>query len=260
MLIRICSFYTLNNCPVFGEYYSHEKGSFTGASNRRIGRFEEADRGTLFLDEIGDISPLVQVKILRFLQELEFQRVGGNQTIRADVRIISATNQDLGARIAQRTGREARFYRVTGLDIGIPPPLRERKEDLPALIDHFLTHFAAENGKQIQGISPEARDLFMKYDYPGNVRELENIIERAVVITRGLTISSRDLPFSGGPAHSNQSDTGNPGTLKESIDALERKMVEDALRSTENHQTRAAGLLGISERMLRYKVKKYGLK
>ena len=241
------------------ELFGHEKGSFTGASNRRIGRFEEADRGTLFLDEIGDISPLVQVKILRFLQELEFQRVGGNQTIRADVRIISATNQDLRARIEQGRFREDLFYRLNVVDIVIPP-LWERKEDLPALIDHFLTHFAAENGKQIQGISPEARDLFMKYDYPGNVRELENIIERAVVITRGLTISSRDLPFSGGPAHSNQSDTGNPGTLKESIDALERRMVQDALRSTGNHQTRAAGLLGISERMLRYKVKKYGLK
>ena len=241
------------------ELFGHEKGSFTGASNRRIGRFEEADRGTLFLDEIGDISPLVQVKILRFLQELEFQRVGGNQTIRADVRIISATNQDLRARIEQGRFREDLFYRLNVVDIVIPP-LWERKEDLPALIDHFLTHFAAENGKQIQGISPEARDLFMKYDYPGNVRELENIIERAVVITRGLIISSRDLPFSGGPAHSNQSETGNPGTLKESIDALERRMVQDALRSTGNHQTRAAGLLGISERMLRYKVKKYGLK
>lgn len=241
------------------ELFGHEKGSFTGASNRRIGRFEEADRGTLFLDEIGDISPSVQVKLLRFVQELEFQRVGGNQTIRADVRIISATNQDLRARIEQGRFREDLFYRLNVVDIVIPP-LRERKEDLPALIEHFLTHFATENGKQIQGISQEARDLFMKYDYPGNVRELENIIERAVVITRGLIISSRDLPFSGGPAHSNQSETGNPGTLKESIDALERRMVQDALRSTGNHQTRAAGLLGISERMLRYKAKKYGLK
>lgn len=241
------------------ELFGHEKGSFTGASNRRIGRFEEADRGTLFLDEIGDISLSVQVKLLRFLQELEFQRVGGNQTIRADVRIISATNQDLRARIEQGRFREDLFYRLNVVDIVIPP-LRERKEDLPALIDHFLTHFAAENGKQIQGISQEARDLFLKYDYPGNVRELENIIERAVVITRGLIISSRDLPFSGSPARSNQSETGNPGTLKESIDALERKMIQDALRATGNHQTRAAVLLGISERMLRYKAKKYGLK
>ncbi len=241
------------------ELFGHEKGAFTGASRRRIGRFEEADGGTLFLDEIGEIPLSVQVKLLRFLQEREFERVGGNQTIGSDVRIISATNQDLEAKVKKGDFREDLFYRLNVIAITIPP-LRERKEDLPPLIDHFLMRFATENGKEIKGINPEAKDLLLKYDYPGNVRELENIIERAVVITRGSIISESDLPFSRSFFLIDQKGAGTRGTLKESIESLERQMVHQAMGETDNHQTKAATLLGISERMLRYKLKKYGLK
>jgi len=241
------------------ELFGHEKGAFTGASSRRIGRFEEADGGTLFLDEIGEIPLSVQVKLLRFLQEREFQRLGGNQTIRSDVRIISATNQDLEAKVNKGTFREDLFYRLNVVAITVPP-LRERKEDLPPLIDHFLMRFAVENGKEIQGISPEAKDLLLKYDYPGNVREVENIIERAVVITRGSIISVSDLPFSKNSLRVDQSGMNARGTLKKSIESFEYQMVRQAMKETDNHQTKAANLLGISERMLRYKLKKYGLK
>ena len=241
------------------ELFGHEKGAFTGAERRRIGRFEESDGGTLFLDEIGDLSQSVQVKLLRFLQEREFQRVGGNQTLRTDVRIISATNQDLHARVKESKFREDLFYRLNVVGIVIPP-LKERKEDVSPLIDHFLRYFAIENGKEIQGISAEARDLLLKYDFPGNVRELENIIERAVVIARGSVISSADLPFTVPPTLSDQGEFKASGTLKESVDALEHQMIREAMVKTSKHQTRAASLLGISERTLRYKLKKYGLK
>lgn len=241
------------------ELFGHEKGAFTGALRRRVGRFEEADRGTLFLDEIGELSQSVQVKLLRFLQQREFQRVGGNQTIRSDVRIISATNRNLEERVKRGTFREDLFYRLNVVTITVPP-LRERKEDLSPLIDHFLRRFAVENGKELQGIRPEALDLLLKYDYPGNVRELENILERAVVITRGSVISSRDLPFSGEDLHTDERVVLARGTLKESLEALERQLIEKAMEETSNHQTNAANLLGISERMLRYKLKKYGLK
>ncbi|MBW1706139.1 MAG: sigma-54-dependent Fis family transcriptional regulator [Deltaproteobacteria bacterium] len=241
------------------ELFGHEKGAFTGASQRRIGRFEEADGGTLFLDEIGDLSPSVQVKFLRFLQEREFQRIGGNPTIRTDVRIVTATNRELDAKIREGTFREDLFYRLNVVTIEIPP-LRERKEDIPPLIDHFLNRFASENGKKLQGTDSETRDLLLKYDYPGNVRELENIIERAVVITRGEVISSRDLPFSGSSLGDAKSEMTATRSLKMSLEHLEHQMVKDAMTQTKNHQTRAARLLGISERTLRYKLKKYGLK
>ena len=241
------------------ELFGHEKGTFTGASQRRIGRFEEADGGTLFLDEIGDLSPPVQVKLLRFLQEREFQRLGGNRTIRSDVRVISATNQDLETKVKEGTFREDLFYRLNVVAVDIPP-LRERKEDLSPLIDHFLKHFANENRKRIDSISPQSKDLLLKYDYPGNVRELENIIERAVVITRESVISDADLPFSLNSPRADQEGIMIRGTMKESVEALERQMIRKAMQETSNHQTRAAGLLGISERMLRYKLKKYDLK
>ena len=241
------------------ELFGHEKGSFTGAATRRIGRFEEADGGTLFLDEIGEISPAVQVKLLRFLQEREFQRVGGNQTLHADVRIISATNRDLEAKVRANTFREDLYYRLNVVVISAPP-LRERKEDIPALIDHFLKRYSAENGKYIKEITSEAKDLLLKYDYPGNVRELENIIERAVVISRNAILSSEDLPFTDDMVF--HTDTGNKdaGMLRGSIEDLERKLIIEAMEKASDHQTKAADILGISERMLRYKLKKYGLK
>jgi len=241
------------------ELFGHEKGAFTGAVARRIGRFEEADGGTLFLDEVGEIAPAVQVKLLRFLQEREFQRLGGNATIRTDVRIISATNRDLEARVREGHFREDLFYRLNVVRLDIPP-LRERKEDIPPLVEHFLARFAADNGKDLKGVSSEARDLLMKYDYPGNVRELENIIERAVVICRGTVIGVEDLPFGAGETPSAEERDRGDGLLRGSVEDLERKLIADAMARSGDHQTRAAEILGISERMLRYKLKKYNLK
>ena len=241
------------------ELFGHEKGAFTGAGTRRIGRFEEADGGTLFIDEIGELSPSVQVKLLRFLQEREFQRLGGNQTIRTDVRIIVATNRDLETRVREGAFREDLFYRLNVVVMFIPP-LRERKDDIPLLIDHFIHRFAAENGKEIEGISREARDLLLKYAYPGNVRELENIIERAVVISRESVISVEDLPFGGGIPSAHEDLAGEAGMLRDSMEDLERRLIREAMEKVQDHQTRAAEILGISERMLRYKLKKYNLK
>jgi DNA-binding NtrC family response regulator len=240
------------------ELFGHEKGAFTGAVVRRIGRFEEADGGTLFLDEVAEISHPVQIKLLRFLQEREFQRLGGNHTIHADVRVISATNKVLENRVKEGMFREDLYYRLNVVVMSIPP-LRERKEDIPLLIQHFLKKYATDNAKEIEGLTSEAQDVLLKYDYPGNIRELENIIERAVVIARGNLISSDDLPFH----DTDETDAGAmraSGVLRQSIEVLERKMIMDAMEKSQHHQTKAAEELGISERMLRYKLKKYGLK
>ncbi len=240
------------------ELFGHEKGAFTGATARRIGRFEEADGGTLFLDEIGELSPPVQVKLLRFLQEREFQRLGGNQTIRADVRIISATNRNLEERVQEGAFREDLFYRLNVVSMTVPP-LRDRRGDIPLLIEYFTQKFSAENEKEITGLSNEAMDTLLKYDYPGNVRELENIIERAVVIARDRVISLRDLPFED-TSSERFTEHKDGGALKDEIESLERTRIEEALEETGNNQTRAAELLGITERTLRYKLRKYGLK
>ncbi len=250
----------LNENLLESELFGHEKGAFTGATARRIGRFEEADGGTLFLDEVGELSPQVQVKLLRFLQEHEFQRLGGNQTFRTDVRVISATNRNLEQRVKEGAFREDLFYRLNVVTMSIPP-LRERREDISPLIDHFLKKYAEENGREIMGLSSEAQDVLLKYDYPGNVRELENIIERAVVVAREEVISLADLPFrelskSGSEGRKETEE----GLLRNSIEELERKLIREAMEKAGDHQTRAAELLGISERMLRYKLKKYGLK
>jgi DNA-binding NtrC family response regulator len=256
---------TVVNCAALpenlleSELFGHEKGAFTGASQRRIGRFEEADGGSLFLDEIGELSQAVQVKLLRFLQDREFQRIGDNRTRQSDVRVISATNRDLNSLTREGTFREDLFYRLNVVVITIPP-LRGRKGDIPPLMDHFLRRFAAQNSRPIEGFSPEARDLLLKYDYPGNVRELENIIERAVVIARGSLISTKDLPFPAGEPHPGQDGRKRQMSLKDSVEALECEMIREAMDQTRNHQTQAAESLGISERTLRYKLKKYGLK
>ena len=241
------------------ELFGHEKGAFTGATARRIGRFEEADGGTLFLDEVSELSPQIQVKLLRFLQEHEFQRLGGNQTLHTDVRVISATNRDLEQRVKEGVFREDLFYRLNVVMMSIPP-LRERREDILPLIDHFLKRFAEENGREIEGLTSEAQDILLKHDYPGNVRELENIIERAVVIARDAVVSVEDLPFREAIAEGPAGGKSEEGLLRGSIEELEKKMIVDALEKAGEHQTRAAELLGISERMLRYKLKKYGLK
>ena len=256
---------TIVNCAALpenlleSELFGHEKGAFTGATGTRLGRFEEADGGTLFLDEIGELSNTVQVKLLRFLQEREFQRIGGNRTFQSDVRIISATNRNLEERMKEGLFREDLFYRLNVVGITIPP-LRERKEDLIPLMDHFLKRFSAENNRKIKGVSSKARDLLMKYNYPGNVRELENILERAVVIARGDYIETADLPFSAVEGNGSGNRNWKRGTLKDAMAFLEQEMVRESMAETGNHQTRAARILGISERMLRYKLKKYGLK
>lgn len=240
------------------ELFGHEKGSFTGATSRRIGRFEEADGGTLFLDEIGELSPTVQVKLLRFLQEREIQRLGSNVNIHVDVRVISATNRDLEVQVKEGTFREDLFYRLKVVTM-VLPPLRERKEDLPLLIHHFVEKFSRENGKNIKELTAEARDLLLKYNYPGNVRELINILERAVVITRDEYITSDDLPFKSSSLPES-SDKKSSGTLRESLEELEKQLIDEAMGKAGDNQTRAAEILGMSERMLRYKLKKYNLK
>ena len=246
------------------ELFGHERGAFTGATNRRIGRFEQADGGTLFLDEIGDITLSTQVKLLRFLQEKEYQRIGSNQNLYADVRIISATNRDLEAKIKTGDFREDLFFRLNVVVISVPP-LRERKEDIAPLLEHFIAHYAKENGKSITGITSEAKGLLMRYDFPGNIRELENIIERAVVISREDTITVADLPFGNKDIPDREESLLHYGasmrsSMRNMLEELEKKMVLEAMCKTGEHQTNAAELLGISERMLRYKLKKYGVK
>lgn len=242
------------------ELFGHERGAFTGAVQRRIGRFEQADSGTLFLDEIGDLSPSVQVKLLRFLQEGEFQRVGGTATLHADVRLISATHKDLETAIKEGSFREDLFYRLNVVTLHVPP-LRERREDIRPLVEHFLGRYATENGKRIEGVSREAMDLLLKYDYPGNVRELENIMERAVVITRGSWIQTEDLPFGlRSPKEDHHEPMQEAGGLRMAVESLEKRLIERAMAEAQFNQSRAARLLGLSERMLRYKLKKYGLK
>jgi DNA-binding NtrC family response regulator len=243
------------------ELFGHEKGAFTGATQRRIGRFEAADRGTLFLDEIGELTPGMQVKLLRVLQEHEFERVGGNQTIKTDVRVIAATNRDIEKAIQEGLFREDLYYRLNVVSIVIPP-LRERKEDIPALLHQFIHKYGKENKKQVSGIAAEARDLLMRYPYPGNVRELENIIERAVVLSKRGMITAADLPIH---VHSTMTEgklppQALPGPLNETLDTVERGLILEALKESGGIQTRAAEKLGISERVLRYKLKKYKIK
>jgi DNA-binding NtrC family response regulator len=239
------------------ELFGHEKGAFTGALQRRVGRFEEAEGGTIFLDEIGELSPSIQVKLLRILQEKEFQRVGSNLSLKTDVRVITATHRNLEEAIRKGLFREDLYYRLNVISIQLPP-LRERKEDLPLLIDHFLKKYSAKNQKPISNVSREARSLLLRYTYPGNVRELENLIERAVVLCRGEVISTQDLPYH---LQEEKSETTwefrKDKTLPESLDEMERAMILKALAEHQGVQTRAAESLGISERVLRYKIRKY---
>ena len=238
------------------ELFGHEKGSFTGAFTTRKGRFEIADKGTLFLDEIGDLPAHIQAKLLRVLQEREFERVGSNQAITSDVRIITATHQDLEQLMRQGGFREDLYYRLNVVTI-ILPPLRERRQDIPALIDHFLRKFAEKNGKTIQGFSREARDALLRYDYPGNVRELENLVERATVLTRDDVIGIGELPLTIKEARPGAGDQTN---ISAAVEGMERRMIVEALEAAGGVQTKAADNLGISERALRYKLRKYGLR
>ncbi len=239
------------------ELFGHEKGAFTGAIARRKGRFEQADGGSIFLDEIGDLSPALQVKLLRVLQEREFERVGGNQTLRADVRVLAATHRDLERALREGAFREDLYYRLNVVTIQIPP-LRERREDIPLLLEHFLRKFAQKNHRDVTGLTAAARDALLKYEYPGNVRELENIVERAVLLCRGRVIDMEDLPATLRPGQRGAAEPlpkDLPGVLAD----IERQAIESALARSGGVQTQAAEALGISERVLRYKMKKYGL-
>jgi two-component system NtrC family response regulator len=235
------------------ELFGYEKGAFTGAYQRKAGKFELADKGTIFLDEIGDIPLLLQSKLLRVIQEREIERLGGTHPIKVDVRIIAATNRNLEEEVRKGTFREDLYYRLNVVNI-VVPPLRERKEDIPLLLDFFLKKYNVKHKKNIKGLTREARDVLVRYDYPGNVRELENIVERAVVLTRGDHISSEDLPNLAEQAMG-ASDSGIRGT----VESLERSMIIEALANADWVQTKAAATLGLSERMLRYKIKKYSI-
>ncbi len=242
------------------ELFGHEKGAFTGADKMKKGRFEIAHSGTIFMDEVGDIPQSIQVKLLRVLQEHQFERVGGTERIDVDVRIIAATNQNLEKKIKDGAFREDLFYRLNVVSINVPS-LRERKDDILPLIENFLEKYSNENNKKGLEFSKEAIDLLMKYNYPGNVRELENIVERAVVLTRGSMITVEDLPMNiKGFQEEKSLVPAGEGTLPEQIEALEKKLIYDALLESEGNQTKAGKILGLTERNLRYKLKKYNIK
>jgi DNA-binding NtrC family response regulator len=238
------------------ELFGHEKGSFTGAANRRDGRFQQADGGTLFLDEIGEISPAIQVKLLRFLQEREFERVGGNQTVRVDVRVVAATNRDLPKLVKEGKFREDLFYRLNVVAIEMPP-LRVRPSDVSLLAIRFLRKYAEENGKSIDGFSNDALAALGQYAWPGNVRELENAIERAVVVCRGKEIGLSDLSpnITQSSGHAPDGMPQIPGTT---LAELERFAILRTLEHTGGSTSRAADILGISARTIQYRLHEYG--
>ena len=236
------------------ELFGYERGAFTGAQSRKKGRFELAQGGTLFLDEIGDLNPSTQIKLLRVLQEREFERLGGTEPVKVDVRLIAATNAALEKAIAAGTFREDLHYRLNVFAIFVPP-LRERKTDVLLLADHFLERYGVEHGKQVRRISTPAIDLLMSYHWPGNVRELENAMERAVLVCDGSVIHAHDLPPSLQTAEA--SGTVMSQSLGEAVDAYEKDLIEDALKATRGNRARAASLLRSTERIVSYKVKKY---
>jgi two-component system NtrC family response regulator len=234
------------------ELFGHERGAFTGADKRRIGKFEFATRGTLFLDEIGELPQSIQIKLLRIIQEKRIVRLGSNEEIPVDTRLICATNKILEEAVKLGTFRDDLYYRLNVIQIHVPP-LRERKEDIPLLIDHFIRIHADKNRKKIKGITAEAMKHLMKYNFPGNIRELENIIERAIVFARREQISIDDIPVV-----LCSKTTGPPiGGLEETVSTIEKQMITAALSKSGGNKSKAAVDLGISERVLRYKIKKY---
>jgi len=251
----------LSESVLESELFGHTKGSFTGATYSRAGRFEAANGGTLFLDEVADIPPTVQVKLLRVLQDRRVERVGSNESIELDVRIVAATNRDLGDEIVAGRFREDLYYRLAVVTLFIPP-LRRRREDIPPLAEHFLAKHGADGTHTVTSVSREAMGALMRYDYPGNVRELENLIQSAAVLSRSSLLTTDDLPVTI-RSHANEEGVTYSkfeGSLRERVGNLERTMILEALEGESDVQCRAAKRLGISERTLRYKLEKYGLR
>ena len=239
------------------ELFGHEKGAFTGAHARKKGRFEQAEGGTLFLDEIGEISAAVQIKLLNVIQERTFQRLGGTELLKANIRLVAATNRDLEAAVKERHFREDLYYRLNVFPVYLPP-LRERRTDILLLAEFFLGKYSGENGKQIDRISTTAIDLLIQYHWPGNVRELQNCMERAVLICDGGTIKSIHLPPT--LQSSDSVNSGNPLSLATAVENFERELIIEALKQNNGNQTRAAKFLDTSLRIINYKINKYGIK
>jgi len=239
------------------ELFGYEKGAFTGATASKPGKFELADKGTLFLDEIGDVPPATQVKLLRVLQEREFERLGGTRTIKVDVRLIAATNRDLRAALEQGTFREDLYYRLNVVPIDIPP-LREHKEDIPDLANLFLIRLGQQSQKKLEGIKPEALRKLMDFHWPGNVRELENIVERACALAPGPFIEASDIQIDhvAGRNHSGQSPLLPEG---KTLDQWEDELIREAYRRANGNKSEAARMLGLSRNALRYRLEKIGI-
>jgi Nif-specific regulatory protein len=238
------------------ELFGYEKGAFTGATAFKPGRFERAQGGTLFLDEIGDLNPSIQTKLLRVIQEKEFDRLGGRQPIQSDVRIIAATHQDLEKIVEEKRFREDLYYRLNVFPIYLPP-LRDRRTDILLLAEHFLEKFNKEHHKNIRRISTPAIDMLMQYHWPGNVRELQNCLERAVLICEGEAIKAHHLPPTLQTAES--SNTQSRLTFDQAVEAVEKELIIEALKKTNGNRTRAAEQLGITQRIINYKIDRYGI-
>ena len=247
------------------ELFGHMRGAFTGADSNKKGLLEVAEKGTIFLDEIGEMSVVMQVKLLRVLQERRFRRVGGLEELQADIRVVAATNQDLTKAVAEGRFREDLFYRINVIPI-VLPPLRDRREDIPLLAEHFLAKYAEQMQKTVTGISRPAMDVLLSHDWPGNIRELENIIERAVALEPSPTVLLESLPPSLRPGSlrpgaRSSGDLPDAGfDLEAHVKDVERGYIAQALQRAGGVQVRAAGLLGMSFRSFRYYVKKYNLR
>ena len=251
------------------ELFGYEKGAFTGAMNAKPGKFELADKGTILLDEIGDVPGTIQVKLLRVLQEREFERLGGTKTLKVDVRVLAATNQDLRAALEQGTFREDLFYRLNVVPISIPP-LREHKEDIPYLVDHFLARFGRDSAQPVTGITPAAMRMLVEFHWPGNIRELENIIERALALSTGTMLDVADIRLDVVPGGPSPAASGTPGAEAAgtagaflppgmTLERWEDEIIKEALRRSNGNKSQAARLLGLSRNAFRYRLSKLGV-
>jgi transcriptional regulator with PAS, ATPase and Fis domain len=239
------------------ELFGYERGAFTGATTSKPGKFELADKGTLFLDEIGDVPAVTQVKLLRVLQEREFERLGGTRTVKVDVRLLAATNRDLRAALEEGTFREDLYYRLNVVPIDIAP-LRERKEDIPDLANLFLARFSKDSGREIRGIKPAAVQLLLGHYWPGNVRELQNVIERACALAPGPDLDAGDIQLD---SPRNRGNAGGDRFLPDgmTLDQWEDEMIRESLKRAAGNKSQAARLLGLSRNALRYRLSKIGI-